>query len=617
MNMSRTLAAPATATRTAAHRAAPWWLATVAGTVVLGAGAFFVDEYLAYLASSWLIFGLLGLSLDMVWGRGGMLSLGQTAFFGLGGYAGSVAAINLASVTGNTLVWSLPVGAIVGAAAAGAVGWLLFHGRLGALQATILTYTVTLLLWTGSISFSARFGDAVVGGDNGLSNIPGIVLGFGADAQGLGPQGTFACVLAVSALVLLGVRALLRSPFGTVVDCVRLDGPKTELLGYDVRRCQLVVFTLAGGIAGLAGALYGAWANYLNPSLFSAQQALLVPIYVLVGGLGTLAGPFVGAVAVGGLSYWLGGGVVGGQTTLIMGVALILLVLFLRGGLLGGLGRLWALRGQGGAQGKARQAKTAMDVDLVRGLREGAAVPAPVLEIRDGVKRFGGVVPVNRVTQRFAPGRVRCLIGPNGAGKSSLLRCLTGTHLLDAGEIVLDGRPVTRWMPYRRVQAGVGIKMQVAQVFGELSVRTNLWIAAYSRDRDAAVADRLSERTLRALGLEALAERDAADLSHGEQQWLDLGMVLCLQPSVVLLDEPAAGMTGDERRELSQLVRVLAETAAVVVVEHDMAFVRTLDAEVTVLHRGEVFAQGDLDTLRQDERILDIYLGRQQHVRSH
>eukprot|EP01032_Pedospumella_encystans_P001795 gene1795-2108_t len=103
------------------------------------------------------------------------------------------------------------------------------------------------------------------------------------------------------------------------------------------------------------------------------------------------------------------------------------------------------------------------------------------------------------------------------------------------------------------------------------------------------------------LSLEALAERDAADLSHGEQQWLDLGMVLCLQPSVVLLDEPAAGMTGDERRELSQLVRVLAETAAVVVVEHDMAFVRTLDAEVTVLHRGEVFAQGDLDTLRQDE----------------
>ncbi|MFS2053278.1 hypothetical protein ACEN8K_30975, partial [Variovorax sp. CT11-76] len=124
MNMSRTLAVPATATRTAARRAAPWWLATVAGTVVLGAGAFFVDEYLAYLASSWLIFGLLGLSLDMVWGRGGMLSLGQTAFFGLGGYAGSVAAINLASVTGNTLMWSLPV-----------------HS---------------------SISFSARLGDAVV-----------------------------------------------------------------------------------------------------------------------------------------------------------------------------------------------------------------------------------------------------------------------------------------------------------------------------------------------------------------------------------------------------------------------------------------------------------------------
>ncbi|MDM0078732.1 ATP-binding cassette domain-containing protein [Variovorax sp. J2P1-59] len=622
MNTSRTLdtaiaaSGPVQTASPAARRRVPWWFATVAGTAVLGVGAFFVDEYLAYLASSWLIFGLLGLSLDMVWGRGGMLSLGQTAFFGLGGYAGSVVAINFAGITGNTLVWLLPVGALVGAGAAGAVGWLLFHGKLGALQATILTYTVTLLLWTGSVSFSVRVGDAVVGGDNGLSNIPGMVAGFGSEAQALGPQGTFVCVLVLSALVLLGVRALLRSPFGTLVDCVRLNSAKTELLGYDVRRCQLVVFTLAGAIAGLAGALYGAWANYLNPSLFSAQQALLVPIYVLVGGLGTLAGPFVGAVTVGGLSYWLGGGVVGGQTTLIMGVALILLVLFMRGGLLGGIGAVHRRLRPAPRPGPTRQAKTAMDVALVRRLRDSVAMPAPVLDVRDAVKRFGGVVPVNRVTQTFAPGRVRCLIGPNGAGKSSLLRCLTGTHLLDAGTVALDGSAVTRWMPHRRVQAGVGIKMQVAQVFEELSVRTNLWIAAYSRDRSAANADRLSAQTMRALGLDVLASRTAADLSHGEQQWLDLGMVLCLQPSVVLLDEPAAGMTGDERRELSQLVRVLAETSVVVVVEHDMAFVRTLDAEVTVLHRGEVFAQGDLDTLRQDERILDIYLGRQQHVRS-
>ena len=116
------------------------------------------------------------------------------------------------------------------------------------------------------------------------------------------------------------------------------------------------------------------------------------------------------------------------------------------------------------------------------------------------------------------------------------------------------------------------------------------------------------------LAMTTQAERPAGELSHGEQQWLDIAMVLCLAPKVIFLDEPAAGMTGSDRRELSALIRLLAESIAVVVVEHDMEFIKTLDANVTVLHQGQVFAEGDIDTLRQDERILDIYLGRRKHV---
>ena len=592
-------------------------LAALGGLVIFATFTF--DPYLAYVATSWLVFGLVGLSLDLVWGRGGILSLGQTAFYGLGGYLGSIAAINFSSLTGNTLIWSLPVGMAGGAATALLIGGLVFYGRLGPLQTTILTYTFTLVLWTVAVSFTATIGDAVVGGDNGMSNIPGYVIGFGDGAPLLEPNTMFLVAAVLAVIAWFASHTLMRSPFGLVIDCIRIDPVKTELLGYDIRLYQLILFGIAGAIAGLAGSLFGAWSNYLNPSIFSVQEALLIPIYVLVGGRGSLVGAFLGALVVGGLSFWLGGGIIGGQTTLVMGAFLILLVIFLRHGLIGGLKDLIglirqlvpALREGGGEAARAGSLRVDFDrLDLLRSAETGSVV----LETKDTFKRFGGVTPVRNVSQSFSPGRVRCLIGPNGAGKSSYLKACTGVYKPDGGTITLDGRDITTADPFRRVRMGIGIKNQRAQVFGELDVRRNLWVAAYSRGRDTATADRVTAEMLDMLGMQDSAARPASELSHGEQQWLDLGMVLALAPDVILLDEPAAGMTNEERRQLSEMVRALSRTASVVVVEHDMDFVRTLDADVTVLHQGEVFARGDIETLRNDDRVLDIYLGRHRHV---
>ena len=593
------------------------WFFGLLGLAIVASLSF--DPYLAYVATSWVIFGLLGLSLDLVWGRGGILSLGQTAFYGVGGYLGSITAINFASLTGNTLVWSLPVGMVTGAATAFLIGGLTFYGRLGPLQTTIITYTFTLVLWTVAVSFTATIGDAVVGGDNGMSNIPGYVLGLGQDAPLLEPGAMFLTVAVIATIAWYASHVLMRSPFGLVIDCIRMDPVKAELLGYDVRLYQLLLFTIGGAVAGLAGALFGAWANYLNPSVFSVQEALLVPIYVLVGGRGSLVGAFLGALVVGGLSFWLGGGVIGGQTTLVMGACLILLVIFLRNGLTGGLKDLMELaRGLATRRGQDEDAEARMsslNVDFERlDLLRTAGGEAVVLETEDTFKRFGGVIPVKHVSQSFSPGRVRCLIGPNGAGKSSYLKACTGVYKPDGGSITLAGQDITKTDPFRRVRMGLGIKNQRAQVFADLDVRRNLWVAAYSRGRDARMADRITTEMLHMLGMRNSASRPASELSHGEQQWLDLGMVLALGPDVILLDEPAAGMTHEERGQLSHMVRALARTASVVVVEHDMDFVRTLDADVTVLHQGEVFARGDIETLRRDDRVLDIYLGRHQHV---
>lgn len=588
-------------------------LAVIVALVLSG----LADPYLAYVATSWVIFGLLALSLDIVWGRGGLLCLGQTAFYGLGGYFGSIVAINLAPVIGVSLIFSIPAGALFGALSAAGLGYIVFYARMGPLQSTILTYTFTLLLWSLTQSLKFVVGDAKVGGDNGMSNIPGFVLSFSKDAEAVSTNGALATVIIVSAIVYFITVWLMKGTFGRVINCIRIDPEKTELLGYDIRKYQVINFAYAGAVAGIAGSLFGAWANYLNPSIFSVQEALLVPIYVLVGGLGTLAGGFVGAVVIGGLSFWLGGGAVGGQTTLILGVVLILLVLFLRNGVLGALGDLWKKMLPDPNDAAKNSKPVQIDPKVLEGIlldAEKTAGPAKGFSTNELFKQFGGVIPVNKVTREFVKGKPYSLIGPNGAGKSSLLKTCVGIYKPEGGTVKLDNEDITKTQIFDRVKKGMGVKNQKPQVFGDLTVIDNLWIAAYSRAKNLDQSAEISTKVLNMLGLDEQSKVEASALSHGQQQWLDIGMVLCLAPRVILLDEPAAGMTNEETRELSKMIRTLAEHTTVVVIEHDMEFVRTLKGHVTVLHQGEVFAEGDIDTLRANDRVLDIYLGRREHV---
>ncbi|MGY0426543.1 MAG: branched-chain amino acid ABC transporter permease, partial [Polaribacter sp.] len=293
------------------------------------------DDYLLYVATSWLIFGILGLSLDLIWGKAGILSLGQTIFYGLGGYAGAVVAINFSSYFGNTFLLAIPVGLIVGALIAGLVGVFIFYGRMGELQVTILTYTLVLLCWTSAITYSFAIGKAVIGGDNGLSNIPSMALStVDGELVDMTEKGMYLSLLLISIILLICCQKLIKSPFGKIIECIRQDAQKTELLGYDIRKYQTLLFIVSGAIAGVGGSLFALWGNYLNPSIFSVSEALLVPIYVLVGGLGTLIGPFLGALAIGALSFFLGS-FSGGEATLVIGIMLILMVLFFDKGIVG------------------------------------------------------------------------------------------------------------------------------------------------------------------------------------------------------------------------------------------------------------------------------------------
>jgi len=235
----------------------------------------------------------------------------------------------------------------------------------------------------------------------------------------------------------------------------------------------------------------------------------------------------------------------------------------------------------------------------------------------DGVERsFDGFKAINGMSLNIQAGELRAIIGPNGAGKTTMMDIVTGKTRPDKGTVRFDGHDMTRVDEAGSARLGIGRKFQKPTVFETHTVEDNLLLALkddrgvlatlFSRD-DHAV------RVAELLALVRLEDRRtdfAADLSHGQKQWLEIGMLVAQDPKLLLVDEPAAGMTDDETMRTAALLRELSGEHAVVVVEHDMEFVRALDCRVTVLHQGAVLAEGSLDTVSANERVVEVYLGR-------
>ncbi|SEE49589.1 ABC transporter ATP-binding protein [Bradyrhizobium erythrophlei] len=233
-----------------------------------------------------------------------------------------------------------------------------------------------------------------------------------------------------------------------------------------------------------------------------------------------------------------------------------------------------------------------------------------LVDIKGVSKRFGGLTAVSDVDLMVNAGEVHCLIGPNGAGKSTLFKLIVGLYPPTTGSIFFDSVDITAERPYARVQRGMSIKMQAPSVFKELPVRQNIQIALQER-LSGAECRAEEERLLALLNLAEDSGKLAGALSHGQQQWLEIGMALALQPQLLLLDEPTAGMSPEETYKTGELIKSFnAEGMTVLVVEHDMAFVRQVAQRVTVLHLGKIFARGSLEAILEDEKVAEIYLGK-------
>jgi branched-chain amino acid transport system ATP-binding protein len=235
---------------------------------------------------------------------------------------------------------------------------------------------------------------------------------------------------------------------------------------------------------------------------------------------------------------------------------------------------------------------------------------SPLIETRGLSKHFGGVQAVRDIDFSLAEGELRCLIGPNGAGKSTFFKLLTGQIKPNSGSVLFRGKDITGLQAHEIARLGIGIKTQVPSVFNGLSVRENLWIAAARHKKGSAAAREVDAKVER-LSLGRFVDKPVGQLAHGQRQWVELGVVLCGDPGLILLDEPAAGMTEEERGRTAELIREINREHPMIVVEHDMSFIRTIARRITVFDRGSILMEGDVAQVFGNQAVRDVYLGKQ------
>jgi urea transport system ATP-binding protein len=243
-----------------------------------------------------------------------------------------------------------------------------------------------------------------------------------------------------------------------------------------------------------------------------------------------------------------------------------------------------------------------------------------ILDVKNVTVKFDGFTVLNDLNFSIGYGELRFLIGPNGAGKTTLLDIITSKTKPTHGKVIFDGKVnINEWLEHKIVQHGIARKFQTPSIFASLTVYENLESAISFRQNSIQLFSRLhylhAERiheTLELIGLENKINSKAGALSHGEKQWLEIGMLIIQDPKLLLLDEPVAGMTRQERNRTGELLQKIAKDRAVAVVEHDMEFVRAFANTVTVLHMGSVLCEGQMEQVQNDSRVVEVYLGRKQ-----
>jgi len=565
-----------------------------AALVLAGAGAalaapLVLDTYSVNVLTRSLLLAVAAVTVDLLWGYTGILSFAQAAFLAIGAYALALVSTRYGFSAGTGFV-ALLAGLAVSGLAALAVGWLAFS--YGASPLYVSTITLVFPIVFVQLIFA---GGSTTGSSSGLS---------GFDVPDLGTEGWFraAGLLLVGATVLAAT--LVRSDFGRLLVAMRENDVRCQYLGIPTARLKVSLFVACALACSAAGWVYAAATAVVAPEQGNFVSGTELVIYTALGGRATLAGPILGAVLIDAISNFLNGALPF-LWALIVGLVFVVVIVALPGGLMS-LIRPARLR---------RTPLVSRLVEAPPAARHGEGV---ALRVDALGKRFGSLQVLEGVSFIAQAGDLVSLIGPNGAGKTTLMRCIADGRERSAGGVQVGGRSIGHLPPHRCTSLGVGRKFQTASVFETMTVAECLLVAR-SRISPPSLFRRSPVIALPASALEVvhatgLADRLAVEtrhLSHGEKQSLELAMVLALEPSLLLLDEPTAGLTAPERQRIGTLLVDLAQRyrLCIVLVEHDLDFVRRISSRVIVLHQGGIVLDGGVEEAVQSETVRTIYAG--------
>ena len=565
-----------------------------------------------------LIWGIFGLGFDLLFGGAGLLSFGQGAFYGAGGF---VTAYLLTSNTLNNVWLAMAIGIVAAVAFSVIVGFLALR-RIG-------IYFAMITLAFGELSYFLENSPLAnwTGGENGLPGVPAPTIavgGFVYDFSGSWPSYQLVAGFFFAGFVF--ARFIVRSPVGAVLTAIRQNPLRTAALGHDVPGYKLLVFVLAGAYAGAGGVLLGIFQSYMPPDAFALDTSGQLVIQTVIGGAGTLIGPTVGA------AIWLTlrdvlqqVPAIGDLWKFILGGVFVILVTFMPNGVVGTVVRLWSHSHPHRAKAVAAStpgAAAAREALLAPLPMSSDIAPAPLaLEACDVRKAYGGIQAVDGVSLALPAGCFYAIIGPNGAGKSTFLRLLAREEPADSGQILLHGADVARADVTAAYQSGMAKSYQINQLFPQLTVRENLRLGALGRERGRlrldifraadsfAQVEAVVATLIGALGLDECADLPVNILPYGEKRRLEIGLALASRPSVLLLDEPLAGLSPAEREDVKALIVNLRKARTIILVEHDIDAVFALADRITVLHEGRKLAEGTAKEISSDPRVREAYLG--------